>query len=78
MFKSSVISIPPVKDRYPNHEASKRIDGEYKDDIEKLRGNDGDFHHGFHTGLLAASRMFKENSDILHINKFQVSATVTI
>ena len=58
--------------RHPNHEASKRIDGEYQDDIAKLKRNDGDFHHGFHTGLLAASRMFKEKADILHINNYEV------
>ena len=29
-----------------------------------------DFHHGFNTGLLAATRMFAEQADILHINDF--------
>ena len=61
-------------DRYPNHEASKRIEEteEYKAEIQKLRDNDGDFHHGFNTGVLAATRMFKEKADILHVNDFEV------
>ena len=57
--------------RYPNHEASQRIDEEYKEEIEKLRGDDGDFHHGFNSGVLAAVRMFKEKADILHVNDFE-------
>ena len=57
-------------DRYHNHEASKRIEKEYSDEIEKLRSDDGDFHHGFNSGLLAATRMFNEQADILHINAF--------
>ena len=57
-------------DRYHNHEASKRIEKEYSDEIEKLRSDDGDFHHGFNSGLLAATRMFNEQADILHINGF--------
>ena len=61
-------------DRYPNHEASQRIDEEYKEEIEKLRGDDGDFHHGFNSGVLAAVRMFKEKADILHVNDFEVSS----
>jgi hypothetical protein len=58
--------------RYPNHEASKRIEKEHIEDIKKLRGDqeESDFHHGFNTGLLAASRMFKKQADILHINDF--------
>jgi hypothetical protein len=60
-------------DRYPNHEASERIDKEHKEDIEKLRGDDGDFYHGFNTGVLAAARMFNDKADILHINDFEVS-----
>ena len=59
-----------VIDRYPNNPASKRIDEEHKDEIDKLRSDDGDFHHGFNTGLLAAARMFKEKADVLHINEF--------
>jgi hypothetical protein len=60
-------------DRYPNHEASKRIDKEQKEEIEKLRSDDGDYHHGFNSGVLATVRMFKEKADILHINDFKVS-----
>ena len=63
-----------VSDRYPNHAASSRIEKaeEYKEEIRKLRDSDGDFHHGFNTGVLAATRMFKEKADILHVNDFQV------
>eukprot|EP00567_Pseudictyota_dubia_P014053 CAMPEP_0197436314 /NCGR_PEP_ID=MMETSP1175-20131217/3780_1 /TAXON_ID=1003142 /ORGANISM="Triceratium dubium, Strain CCMP147" /LENGTH=182 /DNA_ID=CAMNT_0042965571 /DNA_START=164 /DNA_END=712 /DNA_ORIENTATION=+ len=55
--------------RYPNHEASKRIEKseEHREAISKLRGTDGDFHHGFNSGLLAAARMFKEHADVKHI-----------
>lgn len=35
-----------------------------------LRTAEADFHHGFHSGVLAAARMFKEQSDILHINEY--------
>lgn len=58
-------------DRYPNHSASKRIDSSeaYKKDIEKLRSNDGDYHHGFNCGVLAAARMFADQADILHVNE---------
>jgi hypothetical protein len=59
-------------DRYPNHEASERIDQEHKEEIEKLRSDDGDFYHGFNSGLLAAARMFQAKADILHINEFEV------
>lgn len=59
------------KDRYPNHKESKRIDQQHKAEIEKLRSEDGDFHHGFNTGLLAAARMFKDKADVAHINKFE-------
>eukprot|EP00561_Arcocellulus_cornucervis_P013138 CAMPEP_0185799688 /NCGR_PEP_ID=MMETSP1322-20130828/465_1 /TAXON_ID=265543 /ORGANISM="Minutocellus polymorphus, Strain RCC2270" /LENGTH=183 /DNA_ID=CAMNT_0028495275 /DNA_START=105 /DNA_END=656 /DNA_ORIENTATION=- len=56
--------------RYPNHEASKRIEGaeEHKDAISDLRGQDADYHHGFNSGLLAASRLFKEHADISHLD----------
>ena len=62
-------------DRYPNHEASKRIEQteEYKPEIQKLRGDDGDYFHGFNSGVLAATRMFNEKADILHVNDFEVS-----
>eukprot|EP00980_Cylindrotheca_fusiformis_P001448 scaffold345_cov134-Cylindrotheca_fusiformis.AAC.59 len=57
--------------RYPNHKESKRIDVQHKEEIEKLRSDDGDFHHGFNTGLLAAARMFREKADVTHINNFK-------
>mmetsp|Transcript_16624 Transcript_16624/g.30237 ORF Transcript_16624/g.30237 Transcript_16624/m.30237 type:complete len:179 (+) Transcript_16624:115-651(+) len=50
--------------RYPTHEASKVLERKYSNEIEELRGPNGDYHHGMHTGLLAASRMFKEFSNI--------------
>jgi hypothetical protein len=58
-------------DRYPNHEASKRIENsdEHKEELSKLRSPDGDYHHGFHSGVLAAARMFREQSKIVHINE---------
>jgi hypothetical protein len=46
---------------------------EHKEEIEKLRSDDGDFHHGFNSGVLAAVRMFMQKSDILHINEHAVS-----
>ena len=62
-------------DRYPNHEASQRIEQteEYKQEIQKLRGDDGDYFHGFNSGVLAATRLFNEKADILHVNDFEVS-----
>jgi hypothetical protein len=58
-------------DRYPNHEASKRIDQakEYQEEIQKLRSDDGDFYHGFNCGVLAAARLFSDQSDITHVNE---------
>jgi rubrerythrin len=57
------------KDRYPNHEARKRIEEEHHDELEKLASPDADYFHGIHSGLLAASRMYQKQADILHINK---------
>ncbi|CAB9527685.1 expressed unknown protein [Seminavis robusta] len=56
--------------RYPNHGASKRIQEseEHREDLDLLKSDDGDYHHGFQAGVLAASRMFQEQSDILHVN----------
>ncbi|KAL7518069.1 hypothetical protein ACHAWX_002927 [Stephanocyclus meneghinianus] len=52
--------------RFPTHDASKWLDHskEHKSDIEKLRSIDGDFYHGFNSGVLAASRMFREHADL--------------
>lgn len=61
--------------RYPNHEASKRLESseEHREELEKLRSADGDYYHGFHSGVLATANMFKDHADILHINKHNVS-----
>ena len=58
------------RSRYPNHESRHRIQNaeEYQDELAKLMTGEADFHHGMHTGLLAASRLFKDYADILHIN----------
>ena len=54
--------------RYPSHEASKWLDHskEHSHDIDDLHSPDGDFHHGFNSGVLAAARMFKEQADVVH------------
>ncbi|KAL3917751.1 MAG: hypothetical protein SGILL_004562 [Bacillariaceae sp.] len=59
--------------RYPNHEASARIDKEHKELIQHLRSEDGDYHHGFNSGVLAASRMFASQADVLHVNDLALS-----
>ena len=59
--------------RYPNHEASSRIDKEHKEMIQNLRSDDGDYHHGFNSGVLAATRMFAAQADVLHINDLALS-----
>lgn len=63
----------PLLGRYPLHEERKRIEKEHAEELEKLYGqdpinNDADYHHGVHAGLLAASRMFQKQADILHVN----------
>lgn len=58
-------------DRYPLHGETKRIELEQSEELKKLQTNDADFHHGVHAGLLAASRMFKKQADILHINDYE-------
>jgi hypothetical protein len=64
--------------RFPNHDVSKRIEQseEHREDLELLRTNDADYHHGFQAGVLASARMFKEHSDILHVNNDEVSVEV--
>lgn len=49
--------------RFPTSEHSKRLenDGNHAEAIAKLRSNEGDYHHGFNSGLLAAGRLFREN-----------------
>ena len=60
--------------RYPNHEASKRLEAseDHREELEKLRSPDGDYFHGFHSGVLAAAKMFQEHADILHVNEHDV------
>lgn len=55
------------RSRYPNHDKSKFLDTsqEHKEDIEKLRSHDCDYHHGMNCGVLAATRMFKEISELI-------------
>ena len=55
--------------RYPAHEVSKWLDHseEHSTDIDNLHGTDGDFHHGFNSGVLAASRMFKDHADVSEV-----------
>jgi hypothetical protein len=52
--------------RFPTHPASKWLDHskDHKDEINKLQGMDGDFYHGFNSGVLAAARMFKDHAEI--------------
>lgn len=59
------------RSRYPNHQSRYRIESseEHKKELENLQSDNADFYHGMHAGLLAASRLFKEHSDILHINE---------
>lgn len=59
------------KSRYPNHEARKRIetDEEHSGEIEKLNTPEGDYFHGIHSGILAATRVFEKQADILHVNE---------
>mmetsp|Transcript_28869 Transcript_28869/g.44374 ORF Transcript_28869/g.44374 Transcript_28869/m.44374 type:complete len:160 (+) Transcript_28869:1-480(+) len=59
--------------RFPNHEVSKWLDHseEHREDIRNLRSDDGDFHHGFNSGVLAATRMFMDHADLSHVNNFE-------
>jgi len=56
--------------RFPNHKDHKRIEEEHTEELKKLRTEDADYHHGLHTGCLAASRLFQSQSDILKINEY--------
>jgi hypothetical protein len=55
--------------RYPSHEASKWLDHskEHSGDIDNLHSADADYHHGFNSGVLAATRLFKEQADVEHL-----------
>ncbi|KAK1737216.1 hypothetical protein QTG54_012083 [Skeletonema marinoi] len=57
--------------RYPSHQVSKWLDSskEHSHDIDNLHSTDGDFHHGFNSGVLAASRLFKDHADVSHVDK---------
>eukprot|EP00573_Skeletonema_grethae_P013535 CAMPEP_0201697302 /NCGR_PEP_ID=MMETSP0578-20130828/10536_1 /ASSEMBLY_ACC=CAM_ASM_000663 /TAXON_ID=267565 /ORGANISM="Skeletonema grethea, Strain CCMP 1804" /LENGTH=176 /DNA_ID=CAMNT_0048183437 /DNA_START=33 /DNA_END=563 /DNA_ORIENTATION=+ len=56
--------------RYPSHQVSKWLDNskEHSRDIDNLHSTDGDFHHGFNSGVLAASRMFKDHAEVSHVD----------
>ncbi|KAL7541443.1 hypothetical protein ACHAXR_010936, partial [Thalassiosira sp. AJA248-18] len=56
--------------RYPSHEASKWLDNskEHSCDIDNLHSPDGDYHHGFNSGVLAATRLFREQADVEHLD----------
>lgn len=60
-----VVCSHPISGRFPLHEDRKRIERQHSNEIEKLHTNDGDYHHGIHSGILAASRMFKKHADIV-------------
>jgi hypothetical protein len=68
------------RSRFPNHAASKRIETseEHHESISKLRSKDGDFHHGFNSGLLAAARMFKDHADIAHVSNKEKDEIVDV
>ena len=55
--------------RFPNHEKSKQLETseDHREDIQKLRGKDSDYHYGMNCGVLAISRLFKEISDLSHV-----------
>ena len=70
------LSLPLVSTaRYPSHQVSKWLDSskEHSRDIDNLHSVDGDFHHGFNSGVLAASRMFKDHADVSHVSNDPVS-----
>lgn len=54
--------------RYPNHEASNRIENSeaHRVELEKLKTLDCDYHHGFNSGVLATTRLFKQISEASH------------
>ncbi len=70
------LSLPLVSTaRYPSHQVSKWLDSskEHSRDIDNLHSVDGDFHHGFNSGVLAASRLFKDHADVSHVSNDPVS-----
>ena len=59
------------RSRFPNHEARKRIeqDEQHQEELEKLSTAEADYFHGIHSGILAATRVFEKQADILHVNE---------
>lgn len=59
------------RSRFPNHEARKRIesDRQHAPELEKLNTAEADYFHGIHSGILAATRVFEKQADILHVNQ---------
>ena len=59
------------RSRFPNHEARKRIesDEQHSEELEKLSTAEADYFHGIHSGILAATRVFEKQADILHVNE---------
>ncbi len=65
--KSELVWFALNRTRYPTHPTSKHIETSesHRGEIEKLRSNDCDFHHGFNFGVLASSRLFKNITEIV-------------
>ena len=62
--------------RFPNHEARKRIEDTYPQDLAKLQTLDADHFHGIHCGLLAAARMYASHADVvLRVNEHEQVTT---
>jgi methionyl-tRNA formyltransferase len=59
------------RSRFPNHPSRKRIetDAEHADELQKLTSAEADYFHGIHSGILAATRVFEKQADILHVNE---------
>jgi rRNA maturation endonuclease Nob1 len=59
------------RSRFPNHKSRKRIetDEEHAGELEKLTSTEADYFHGVHSGILAATRVFEKQADILHFNE---------
>ena len=77
-FKHELVWYAKNRTRYPCHEDSKRIETseEHQEDIEKLRGYDGDYHHGFNAGVLAMAHLVQDLSDSSHHEKVLDSTNI--
>lgn len=42
-------------------EIFNKTSAKYPGELEKLQRDDGDWHHGFNSGMLACSRLFRKN-----------------